>query len=776
MTKKIIIFADGTGNAFTRQESNVWRLYEAIDLTQPDHLAHYVQGVGTSSFRLWATIDAATGLGVPANVRRAYEYLCRNWRPGDEIYMFGFSRGAFTVRTLIGMIHHEGLLATERADGLVPLPELREDIKAAWRSYRAKTAPFRLSEMSPLIPVVRALRQIALGAWRLVRSRPLYATLPNNDPRRQPEITFVGLFDTVEAYGVPLEEFRRAIDWGIWPISFRNNRISPLVRKVCHALALDDERLTFHPLRIDLPAGESSTSDRVEEVWFAGVHSDVGGGYPEDGLAHVPLVWMIDRMRAAAAAASTAPLRLPQTALDAFRSRACPFEPIHDSRAGLNTFYRYGPRLFSKHLPADKMPIIHPSVVEKMRVGANLYAPLTLPVEAKVWAVPPNPPTPIADAFPELDEATLSRVHDLVWRRRVNYFLTLVATALTVSLPWTADPIMRSIRGLFRIARLPWDTLASASEGMSVVLGLLRAPFGLLPSYVQPWAEAFITLPLICLLIAMTAIGLYIRGGHLRDKTTRAGRLAWFPTLPASQANEPQKTLAYVMRHSAVAKGIKTTFAAGIASGLIVVGLYLVGLVFLNHVFLSYQQGAGQLCPVAEDKDLARHITVGPGPDRTNSPFAFRPSERCHATGLRVEKDTPYRMEIAVTEAFEEGGGPIDVWGLGQFDWRSIVFWPFRRWWTAGWWQPIARIEPDGTEEWPLRPVKGGTTSILGMKAGETYSAEFTATKSGELFLFVNDAFGAMPFWGPIEGAYANNAGLARVSIVPVEYALPIPQ
>src|SRR3954470_2944757 len=97
--KHIVIFADGTGNAFTRQESNVWRLYSAIDLTKADQIAHYVKGVGTSGFRLWATLDAATGLGVPSNVRNAYEYLCRNWVPGDQIFMFGFSRGAFTIRT-----------------------------------------------------------------------------------------------------------------------------------------------------------------------------------------------------------------------------------------------------------------------------------------------------------------------------------------------------------------------------------------------------------------------------------------------------------------------------------------------------------------------------------------------------------------------------------------------------------------------------------------------------------------------------------------------------
>jgi hypothetical protein len=779
MNKRIVIFADGTGNAFTRQESNIWRLYEAIDLTRPDQIAHYVRGVGTSSFRLWATIDAATGLGVPANVRRAYEYLCRNWRPDDEIYMFGFSRGAFTVRTLIGMIHHEGLLPTETNGALLPLPLLREDIRAAWRSYRAKTAPFRISEMSPLIPIVRGVRNLVLGAWRLVRGRPLYATLPDTHPRRRPEITFVGLFDTVEAYGVPLEEFRRAIDWGVWPISFRNNRISPLVRKACHALALDDERTTFHPLRIDLPEGDPPTSDRVEEVWFAGVHSDVGGGYPDDGLAHVPLVWMIERLRATAVASSTTPLRLPDTTLDGFKSRACTFEPIHDSRAGFSTFYRYGPRVFSKHLAADKMPVVHTSVVEKMRVGANLYTPLTLPIEAKVWAVPPNPPMPIVNAFAvpggvaTIDERMLSRVHDLVWWRRVNYFLTLVATVLTVSLLWTADPIMRGIRWPFKDTEL-WDSLSRASEGTSVVLGLLRAALGFLPSYAQPWAEAFIKLPFICVPITIIAISLYVWGGRLRDKTTQAGRIAWFPP-SAGIGSIPRKGFASHMRHSPVVKRVKNTFAEGFASGLIVLCLYVVGLVILNHVFVSYRQGAGQLCPPPESKsEVGRYTPVAA--TGTVSPYPFRPSERCHASGLRVKKDTPYRLEIAATEPFGETGSTISVPFVGDVDWRSVVFWPFRRWWTAQWWQPVARIGPDGTEEWALSPLRGGPATVLGLKPSDVFAAEFTATMDGEIFLFVNDALGAIPFWGLLEGAYANNNGLATVRLAPIEYTLPIPK
>src|SRR5215217_6103115 len=97
--RKIVLFADGTGNAFTTQESNVWRIYRALDLSQSDQIGFYVKGVGTSGFGPWAKLDGATGIGVPANVRMLYRFLSWNWREGDEIYAFGFSRGAFTIRT-----------------------------------------------------------------------------------------------------------------------------------------------------------------------------------------------------------------------------------------------------------------------------------------------------------------------------------------------------------------------------------------------------------------------------------------------------------------------------------------------------------------------------------------------------------------------------------------------------------------------------------------------------------------------------------------------------
>ncbi len=88
--RKIVLFADGTGNAFTKQESNVWRLYEALDRTKPDQITYYIKGVGTAGWAPLAALDGATGIGVPSNVRKLYRFLCWNWQPGDRDLHFRF--------------------------------------------------------------------------------------------------------------------------------------------------------------------------------------------------------------------------------------------------------------------------------------------------------------------------------------------------------------------------------------------------------------------------------------------------------------------------------------------------------------------------------------------------------------------------------------------------------------------------------------------------------------------------------------------------------------
>src|SRR5579871_107119 len=172
MPKTIAIFADGTGNAFSTNESNVWRLYHALDLSEPDQIAAYVKGVGTSGVRPFAMIDGATGIGVPSNVRKLYRFLCWNWNEGDRILLFGFSRGAFTIRTLVGLIDHEGLVPREIGGAPVSSAEMRSNTAAAWRSYRRKTVPWNKS--LPTIWIARAIRDAILAAGRLVARRPGY--------------------------------------------------------------------------------------------------------------------------------------------------------------------------------------------------------------------------------------------------------------------------------------------------------------------------------------------------------------------------------------------------------------------------------------------------------------------------------------------------------------------------------------------------------------------------------------------------------------------------
>src|SRR5208282_3566996 len=260
---------------------------------KPDQVAYYIKGVGTAGWRPLAALDGATGIGVPANVRKLYRFLCWNWQPGDQICIFGFSRGAFTARTLVALISSQGLVPAE-IDGVpVSHGEIRRNAMAAWRAYRRETVPWYKS--LPTIPLARIVRDILLTVYHFIlRLRSYRNVRAAMGGRCEVEIEFLGLFDTVEAFGVPVKELRTAIDWAIWPISFRNRRLSHKVKRARHALSLDDERTTFHPIRFD--QSNPRNVDQIKEVWFAGVHSDVGGGYPDGTLSYVPLLWMAEQV------------------------------------------------------------------------------------------------------------------------------------------------------------------------------------------------------------------------------------------------------------------------------------------------------------------------------------------------------------------------------------------------------------------------------------------------------------------------------------------------
>jgi uncharacterized protein (DUF2235 family) len=494
--RRIVVFADGTGNAFSSQESNVWRLYQALD-KRPGvalQLARYIPGVGTSANAVMRLIDGATGVGVPSNVRKLYRFLCWNWEPGDEIYLFGFSRGAFTVRTLAALVAMQGLMPRRVGGVDVTSAEMSRNANAAWLAYRTMTAPLVAQgksvwnplnwQMNPLISVIRGLRDGVTWAKRRLLGQQVHAEVleAQSEDRKAGAvpIRFMGLFDTVEAYGMPVEEMRTLWNRLIWPIRFRNRRCSWVVGKVRHALSLDDERLSFHPIRFDQsPRPDGRPVPETQEVWFAGVHSDVGGGYPNDETAFEPLLWIADE-------AATQELVFDQAALERYRARLYPQALIHDSRQGLASIYRYSPRFVADSEDEGGAPVVHHSVLEKMESGADGYAPLGLPPTFRVYPANGRRWSGLLPAWVQRDEATAAGLRQLIRRRKATNWVTILCVLALVALPFlTANPPVNS-----------WV------RGVGAVLG------GLVPGWAMMWVESLlanwrVSVPILAIVLAV---------------------------------------------------------------------------------------------------------------------------------------------------------------------------------------------------------------------------------------------------------------------------------
>src|SRR5687767_5764475 len=199
--KNIVLLSDGTGNAAGKVwRTNVWRLFQSLDLTNSRQVAIYDDGVGSSAFKPLAILGGVFGWGLKRNVLDLYKFLCRNYEPDARIYLFGFSRGAFTIRVLLGLVAHQGLVRYETE------AELRRRAVGAYRAYR-KARFHSVSHVETLFRVVRD------GVLRLL-GRDYRPT--DNIPA--PPIRFVGLWDTVAAYGLPIEEMTRGVNQWIWPL------------------------------------------------------------------------------------------------------------------------------------------------------------------------------------------------------------------------------------------------------------------------------------------------------------------------------------------------------------------------------------------------------------------------------------------------------------------------------------------------------------------------------------------------------------------------------
>jgi Uncharacterized alpha/beta hydrolase domain (DUF2235) len=217
----------------------------------------------------------------------------------------------------------------------------------------------------------------------------------------------------VEAYGLPMDEMLDVVNRLIWPIKFRNNRCSFVVEKVRHALSLDEERRSFHPLRFTQgPRPDGKPEPDTQERWFAGVHSDVGGGYPNDEIAFQPLLWIADEAKD--------DLTFDAEALGRYRARLFPQAMINDSRKGLAMLYRYGPRPIKAGEANGGLPLVDMSVLRKIREGADGYAPLTLQEEFRAATDGPEGPA-VQGGLIRNAEAAAGVARLIGWRTATNW-------------------------------------------------------------------------------------------------------------------------------------------------------------------------------------------------------------------------------------------------------------------------------------------------------------------------------------------------------------------
>ncbi|WP_444461253.1 DUF2235 domain-containing protein [Rhodobacter capsulatus] len=249
-----VVLLDGTlGSLSQAHLTSIGMIYRFLRRASPRASVYYGKGL---QYREWRDLkDIWLGWGVEAQILRAYGWLAMRYRPGDRIFLIGYSRGAFAARSLAGLIERVGLLRKDAAT--------ERNVEQAWRHYRAEVSPvaFRDALCHPSAP-----------------------------------IEMVGVFDTVAALGVRLPLF--------WTMSadrvrFHDHRLGRSVRHGFQALALHETRPVLSPL---LWNSDGSGATRIEQVWFRGCHADVGGQLADYDaarpLSNIPLVWMLEQAEA----------------------------------------------------------------------------------------------------------------------------------------------------------------------------------------------------------------------------------------------------------------------------------------------------------------------------------------------------------------------------------------------------------------------------------------------------------------------------------------------
>lgn len=253
MPKHLALCFDGTWNA-PEDRTNPYRLDRLIAAETGNgikQVVYYDEGVG-STWHDWFT-GGAFGRGLSENIQQGYRWLAKRYEPGDAIYVFGFSRGAYTARSLVGLLRKTGLV---RTTDKTPEPDLRNLIHQAYELYRTR-------HDSPDVPEARAFRDANSHVVR---------------------VKFVGVWDTVGALGIPFPRIPFSSDY----FQFHDTGLSGIVENAYHAVAIDEHREIFAPTLWTTKPEHTV----MEQRWFVGAHANVGGGYRQDPLPDLALRWL----------------------------------------------------------------------------------------------------------------------------------------------------------------------------------------------------------------------------------------------------------------------------------------------------------------------------------------------------------------------------------------------------------------------------------------------------------------------------------------------------
>jgi uncharacterized protein (DUF2235 family) len=362
MSRNLVICCDGTNNQFGSENTNVVRLVQVLDRDPVRQHVYYDPGVGTLpepgawtkvQKKLSELFGLAFGAGIIWKVGEAYSFLMDYWEPGDDVFLIGFSRGAYAVRVLAGLLHSLGLMPHGNYN-LVPYVLRLYD---AVRKEGTHREDGKESDYWKLCDDFR---------WTFSRR------VTENDDSRHFRVHFLGVWDTVSSVG-----------W-VWnPKKFPYTARNPSINIVRHAISLDERRCFFRQNQM-----ERTDEQDLEEVWFPGVHCDVGGGYPEKdgGLWRTPFEWLLHE-------AQRFGLFVNRDRLEAIMKTPVPrpwMEPQHESLRGPWWLAEVFPKMTWRPDSSRRRPCLGLGRHRFVHDGALMYQSTLLRIRENARYSPPN--------------------------------------------------------------------------------------------------------------------------------------------------------------------------------------------------------------------------------------------------------------------------------------------------------------------------------------------------------------------------------------------------